>query len=169
MSSDTPHLPTDYAPYRELQFCSNRFVNTPIAIEVDGHPPVLVGVEGLRVWLSAPPGPSKHAWTPVVVDGKAQVPGVKVRRTSQGAVEVIADRTKVVEVRELDADTAAVTWLDLRPLGLNVHGDAGALWIGTNQFSSNRVENCRVAIGIGQQAPPGASDPSLAAPPGKED
>lgn len=150
MSNDTGDLPADYKPYRELGFCSNHFVNTPIAIEVEGHAAVLVGAgAGPRVWLSAPTGQDKRRWTLVVADNTPRVTGVAVRKTSQGDLEVLAADTKVLEVREVSSDTAAVTWLDLRPLGLDIHGDSNALWIGTNQFSANRIENCNAAIGIG--------------------
>jgi hypothetical protein len=150
MGVDAGNLPADYTPYRELEFCSNHFVNTPLAIEVEGQAPVLVGAgAGPRVWLSAPTGQDKRRWTLVVADNTPRVTGVDVRKTSPGHIEVLAADTKVLEVREVSSDTAAVTWLDLRPLGLDIHGDNSVLWIGTNQFSANRIENCNAAIGIG--------------------
>ena len=88
-------------------------------------------------------------WTPLITDNKSRVPDVAVRKTPQGAVEVLAAKTRVLEVRELSPDTAAVTWLDLRPLGFNIHGDSTVLWIGTNQFSGNRIQARRAAIGLG--------------------
>jgi hypothetical protein len=152
MSSSTENLPADYTPYRELEFCSNRFVNTLIAIEVEGHVPLWVGAgAGPRVWLSAPAGTEKRRWTPVVVDNRSRVPDVQVKSASQGRLEVFAGETRVLEAREIDAQRAAVTWLDLRPLGFNIHGNSSVLWIGTNQFSRNHIANCKAAIGIGAQ------------------
>lgn len=152
MTSNLESLPQDFTPYRELEFCSNRLVNTPIPIEVEGQAPLLVGTgAGPRVWLSALVGQKMRRWTPLVADNESRVPDVEVRKTPQGAVEVLADGAKVLEVRERDPGTAAVTWLDLRPVGFDVHGDSTVLWIGTNQFSGNRIQDCRAAIGLGSQ------------------
>jgi hypothetical protein len=103
------------------------------------------------VWLSALAGQKTGRWTPLVADNKSRVADVAVRKTPQGALEVLAAETRVLEVRELGPDTAVVTWLDLRPLGFNIHGDSTVLWIGTNQFSGNRIQDCRAAIGVGPQ------------------
>jgi len=155
MSNSIEKLPAGYTPYRELRVCSNEFVNTKIAVEVEEHAPMLIGAgDGPRVWLSAPTGQGKPRWTLVVADNESRVADVVVRRTPQGGLEVMASDTKVLEVQQADTESAAVTWLDLRPLGLEIHGDSDALWIGTNQFSANKFTNCDTAIGIsGRQAP----------------
>jgi len=146
----TEDLPADYTPYREMELCSNRFVNTPVPVEVEGHAPLLVGKgDEPRVWLSAPVSHDKTQWTVVVADNESLVPDVDVRKTLEGTLEVFAAGNKVLAVREVGADSASVSWVDLRPLGFNIHGDGSALWIGTNQFSNNRIENCRAGIGIG--------------------
>jgi hypothetical protein len=142
-------FPVDYTPYKEMELCSNSFVNTPIPVEVEGHAPLLIG-KGTepRVWLSAPVSHDKTQWTVLVADNESQVPDIDVKKTLEGTLEVFAAGKKVLSVRGTGFDTAAVSWVDLRPLGFDIHGDASALWIGTNQFSNNRIENCRAGIGI---------------------
>lgn len=148
----TKGIPPDYTPYRELEFCSNHFVNTPIPIEVEGHAPLLVGAgEGPHVWLSAPTKHDRKRWTFVVAANSPRVPDVRVEKPAQGVVEILAAGHKVLQVKETGPDVAAVTELDLRPLGFSIHGNTAMLRIGTNQFSGNRIENCSVAIGVGRR------------------
>jgi hypothetical protein len=81
--------------------------------------------------------------------------------TAEGAVDILAGQTRLLAVSETSSESAMITYLDLRPLGLDIHGDHTALWIGTNQFSHNRFANCATGIGIGPSMPT-ASTPQLA-------
>ena len=79
----TENSPVDHVPYRELQFCGNHFVNTPVAVEVAGHAPVLVAREWTAcLWLSAPVSGDPKQWLSVVVDNESQLSDVHVSKTS---------------------------------------------------------------------------------------
>jgi len=148
--STTEKLPADYAPYKELEFCSNHFVNTPIALEIGGNVPLLIGSgTAPRVWLSAPTSKDRKHWASIVTDNKSQIPNVSVQKRTDGTLEVFAGHIKLLEVKSLSTESAVVRMLDLRPIGFNIHGDTSVLWIGTNQFSNNTIANCKTGIGIG--------------------
>lgn len=143
-------LPPEYEPYSELSFCGNKFINTRMPLEVSGHPPILIGSgPEPRVWLSASVGKGKKQWATIVKDNQARYPGVTVRRPASGTIEILATGKQLLRVTAKSTSSAEVTTLDLRPLGFNIHGDRAALWIGTNQFSSNTISNCRTGIGVG--------------------
>jgi len=150
MSKTEEHLPKNYTPYKEMRFCGNYFVDTPIAIEIDNRIPLLIGSgKGPRVWIFAPRGSDRKDWLPVVVDNISKLKDVSVDVMPNGIVKVVAAGKKSLVVREVTKDVVEVELLDLRPFGFDIHGDRSVLCIGQSQFKSNRVEKCRAAIGVG--------------------
>ena len=143
-------LPKEYRPYEELTVCSNHFRNAQMLLEVGGHAPVLIGAGPKpRLWISVPTSKDGKHWVSLVRDSKALHPKVEIKEQPDGTVVVVAAGHKVLQVHPKGDTVAEVSELDLRPLGLDVHGNAQALWVGSNQFSNNTFENVRAVIGIG--------------------
>lgn len=143
--------PLGYERFRVLNLCSNRLENVQFPILIHGDiAPLLIGKGSApRVWLSS--GLIKgdqQMFFQVVVDNFARSPQVRVESTAGNTV-VYHGNTVVCRVRETGPDEASVTSLDLRPAGLNIHGNSNILYVGQMKHSGNAVSDSRVFLNIG--------------------
>ena len=143
-------LPAAYLPFPKLAICSNVFENVSIPLAINGSPLVLIG-SGPQplVWIAAPSAPNSLAWVFVVKESKAVFPGITViSAVETSVVSVMVGKVEVLRVTATSADSAEVSILDLRPLGLDVSGDRSGLKIGTNTFARSGVVGARVGIDL---------------------
>jgi len=159
-------LPSGYAPFRELNFCSNVLVNVPVPLSVGDQPALLVG-RGLslltpvpRVWLAAPAGPESKDWV-FVVEGNRPVRPLISLETDQpgGSVTVRVGgllATIVLRVKVTAPDRAVIDVLDLRPLGLVAYGTENELRIGGAVMRGNEFTNVMIGFAIGTEQQAGA-------------
>ena len=128
--------------------CSNLFRNVTIPIAVGDHPLLLVG-KGVvpLLWLAARSGPNSSLWMYVVDASKVANAAVKLEFGDSITVTIAS--TNVITVIRETPTKANVRQLDLRPLGINVTGDASGLQIGSNSFSHNVIAGTRVGIQLG--------------------
>ena len=75
-------------------------------------------------------------------------PAVKVYEEID-VLKVSVSGTTVLSVRATADNSAEVDELDLRPLGLNLHGDSSTLMAGTSKFSGNSMSGGGILIGFG--------------------
>jgi len=145
--SDIPQLPTGYVAFDELEFCSNVFRNVRIPVGINGDPLVLVGRGPFPlVWLAAPSHPSSSTWTYVVKESLTANPGIRIEWSkSLQTLTIGVEGVAIFSVKMASFQRAAVTLLDMRPLGLNVVGNQSGLTIDGNHFSQNEI----VGAGIG--------------------
>jgi len=136
-------LPRQYRPFQRIAFCSNTLIGRWIPFRIGAVVPLLIGNGRAPViWLTAKDG------TPLVENNVAWTKSVDLQirqdRTTAAIGAVI-----LVDARKLPDGTAEVTEVDLRPLGLKIHGDAAGLVVGTNQLVDNFFEGTGVMVGIG--------------------
>jgi hypothetical protein len=145
-------LPEDYVPFATLNLCSNIATNYRIPIRAGNHAALLIGRGEIPlIWIAQanPNNPTK--WNFLVQANRALHPKIKVRPDkTDSAVQVRADSDILVKVKAENADSAVVSYIDLRPVGLNIHGDWTALFVGNNQLSGNRFDNVANLIAIGE-------------------
>lgn len=153
-----PSLPEDFVPLRKLVFCSNTLIDVPIVVTVDDEPILLIGQGAVpSVWLAAPIADPDRKWVFVVRRTQSANPGVRVQVSSakrQAVISVAGHDVLRVSMQALDE--AVVDFLDLRPIGLMVSGNANTLTLGTNRFASNTIQGASVAFALGSGHPPGA-------------
>jgi len=143
-------LPKEYVPFRELEICSNQFVNGLVPIEVRKNAVLLVGNgEQPVVWLLGPVSKEGEQFKEIVTENRSlnKVVDVKVFPENNSTIVKVGDIT-ILKVTKTSKEKAVVSKIDLRPLGLNIHGDASELTIGTNKLASNMFTNVRTMIGI---------------------
>jgi hypothetical protein len=69
-------------------------------------------------------------------------PEVKVLYSEDSSeVTVQFRRHPMIEIKKESPESARVTFLDLRPIGLNIFGDSESLQLGSNQLSNNSFSN----------------------------
>ena len=144
-------LPIDYVAFAELIVCSNRLVKVLAPFSIGGKVPLLVG-KGPEpvIWLNMRSTKVASGWLPLVRANRSLHPDVKVDKTKNRRVSVLAKDSLIIDVLLHTEDSAEIEQLDLRPLGLNIYGDSNSLYIGTNQLSHNTFQNVRVMMGIGK-------------------
>jgi hypothetical protein len=125
-------LPPDYRPYSHIKLCGNTFLEVGAIFRIGNFQPFLIGrgpAGHPNVWLFA--RFSSGSWHPVVAANVAVMPSLP--ETRRIAVIVDADRPQTIVTAgsvivvsakyDAAADGVDVSALDLRPLGLNIHGD----------------------------------------------
>ena len=126
-------LPPDYRPYGSVTLCGNTLFEVGAIFKIGAVPPLLVGrgADGHpQIWLLARLS-STDLWRPVVTANVAVVPTLPENRkvtvimdATQPQTVVMAGNVIVVNAKHNQAtDSVEVSVLDLRPLGLNIHGD----------------------------------------------
>jgi len=110
--------------------------------------PVLVGKgEKPQVWLQALPNPDKSEFVTIVEASISKHQAVKVFEDS-GALNIHVGGTNVLSVRVTGEDSAEISLLDLRPLGINLHGNNSELKVGGSIFSKNSFAGGGAMIGF---------------------
>lgn len=75
------------------------------------------------------------------------LPGVEI---NPGRVAIVLQGQTLLEVRTLGHDRVEVSHLDLRPLGLAITADSGALWLGGSCFMGNTFGAGGTGINFGE-------------------
>ena len=131
--------PKDFVPYRRLLLCSNDLALVQVPIVAGGTAVLLIGVgPSPRVWLSAPTEQGSITWKRVVADSHSDCRIISILRNERlGSTTIFVEQQIVLDVRTDAEEIAHVDQLDLRPLGLDVHGDSGGLFVGTQRLVGN--------------------------------
>jgi hypothetical protein len=143
------NLPGQYRPYKSIIFCSNKIIGGGHIFAMGKNLPLLIGEgETSRIWLQAVSAPGSREFITVVNDSKSTHPAVSVKRDGKKIIVTVQGHT-VISVEPTEAQRATVTELDLRPIGLNVFGNASSLNLGGMQLSQNTFSGVGVAFGLG--------------------
>lgn len=148
--SNEIQVPKNYEPMHKLVLCGNTLINVNIPFEAEGGIPLLIGANGdPQIWLNARPPKPGMPWSPIIRQNRTLHPAAKLIGLGTGSIEVEIQGTRVLVLAKQPDGTFEVIRLDLRPLGLNIHGDSTKLMVGTNQLVSNTFQNVNVMVGIG--------------------
>jgi hypothetical protein len=144
-------LPPAYQPFQKLDLCSNRCVDTQIAMDIHGVPLLLVGV-GARcpqIWLSAPvaPGSAERRY---IVEGYASFvqPLTIALDEKRGWIHIKLGTISILDATQLSESSAIVEALNFEPLGLKVVGNKKGISVGTNKISGSTIGGSKVGIGL---------------------
>jgi hypothetical protein len=147
-------LPSDYVPYQTLIVCGNTLINGKVPLEVNGYIPFLVGVgpSGPLVWLQLPRGKQLDFWQYVVRANRSLHKAVKVKESANEVHAYIRSTLVLLVVAEVP-ESARIEHLDLRPMGLRIHGTTKELQVGEKTMRDNVFENVDAMLGIGVEDP----------------
>lgn len=130
-------LPPTFTAYEKLTVCSNELIGGGHIIALGEMLPLLVGCgESPMVWLQAPTDKTGKNFVPLVVASVASHPAVSVVSSVDG-LSISVGGTPVLHVVQTSSTTAVIDFLDLRPVGLNISGNATALIAGGATLSRN--------------------------------
>jgi hypothetical protein len=115
-----------------------------------GVVPLLVGkgTPGPVVWLSIPKDAQGSEWLDIVVANKASFIRLDLLTTSN-TVSVLFQARPLLSAICTSDDAAEITELDLRPVGLNIHGSRNGLMVGTTNMAGNRFEGVSTMMSLG--------------------
>jgi len=143
-------LPKSYTAYETLIVCSNTLSGGGYILAIGDVLPILVGKgEKPQVWLQALSTPDKNEFVTIVEASISKHQAVKVFEDS-GALNIHVGGTNVLSVRVTGEDSAEVFLLDLRPLGIKLHGNNSELVVGNSTFSGNFFAGGGTMIGFGK-------------------
>lgn len=146
----TEKLPAQYKPYKSINLCSNKIIGGGHIFAMGKNLPLLIGEGNApRIWLQAVSAPGSREFITVVSDSKSTHPAVSIKRDGKKISVTIQGRT-VISVMPTGLHGATVLELDLRPIGLNVFGNASSLNLGGMQLSHNTFSDVGVAFGLGE-------------------
>lgn len=100
------------------------------------------------IWVQAPTDPEGKNYVELM---KASVPFHKAISvvSDVGALTVFASGVKILYIVYSDSDNASVEYLDLAPIGLNIHGDLEGLYVGGVTFSTNTFSGVEALVSLG--------------------
>ena len=99
------------------------------------------------IWLQALTKPESKEFVTIVEGSISKNPAVKVYEEND-VLKVSVSGTMVLSVKTTSENSAEVDELDLRPLGLNLHGDSFMLMVGDSKFSGNSMSGGGILIGF---------------------
>lgn len=142
-------LPEGYKPYQNLNVCSNTLIGGGHLVALGDVLPVLVGRGEIpKVWMQAPLDKSGAKYVLLVADSVAVHPTVVV--TGNGpSLSVSVGGIPVLHVVQTSTDSAVVSQLDLRPIGLNISGNAASLNAGGANLSRNTFSGGGTLLAFG--------------------
>ncbi|MDR7114266.1 hypothetical protein [Caulobacter sp. BE254] len=156
--SEIEDVPFDYAPYSEVNFCSNKLTNVRFLIEIAGSHPILIGQGAVPyVWVRAPADKSFSKWTPAIERNAALSPQFVVTVSngipsisSAAVVEIFAFGKRIIRIVRSSKTSIDIDMVDLTPIGINMIGDKNGLRVGGMSFSKSSMNNVGTFIGLGR-------------------
>lgn len=143
------NLPTSYKPYETLVICSNSMLGGGHIVSVGDVLPLVIGKgEKPQIWLQAISNPETKEFVSIIEASVSKHPAVEILE-KDGSIEVTIQDSKILLVRAESENKAVVSHLDLRPIGLNLVGNASSLSVGGSTFSGNSMSGGGVLIGFG--------------------
>lgn len=143
-------LPPQYVPFQKIRLGSNLLENVVAVFSINGFIPLLVGDgEKPKVWLSIPTNREGTEWYPLIKENFSSHSEVSVEAFKRRVVVKTPQGTVIHVMKNTDNNLLLFLKLDLRPFGLNVYADEGALHVMGNKLAKNEFKNIPVVIGIG--------------------
>jgi hypothetical protein len=151
MVAEIGKLPEDFVPFARLNVCGNVMSAGKAPFVVGEKIPLLVGKNAHpKLWLSAPQNLAATDWIELIAAGKPLQPEVKVFTSDdQKDVTVQVRRQPILELHIVSPDHAELSFIDLRPIGLNIFGENNVLHLGTNTFLNNSFKNVPYMVKLG--------------------
>jgi hypothetical protein len=150
MMITTTNLPIDFTPCNKVKLCSNTILGGSQLFLLGNTVPLLVGEgrQSPRIWLQAISDPATREFLTVVEDSRSMHPAVNVS-VNGSSISILVNRHIVLKAKSFGNSDVVINEIDLRPLGLNVHGDQSGLSLGGMQLSNNTMSGVGVAFALG--------------------
>ncbi|MEH6629124.1 MAG: hypothetical protein V7739_22040 [Motiliproteus sp.] len=132
-------LPTSFEPYDSLTICSNTLQGGGHIVAVGETLPLVIG-KGTKpqIWLQAMSAPNSKEFVSIIEASVSKHLAVELIEEN-GAIVVTIQGSKVLVVYSNSENSAVVSQLDLRPIGLNLYGNENSLTAGGSTLSHNTM------------------------------
>lgn len=146
--SEIISVPEVYTPYKNLTICSNKLINGRVQVTIGSLIPFLVG-KGTppKIWLYIMPEDFSGKAMTAVSSNRKVFDELSVLATTSRTTITFSDKV-LIDVDEIDEDTAVIVSVDLRPMGTNIHGNTEGLYIGDQIFKENVFQNVDSMIDV---------------------
>ena len=142
------NLPKSFEAYDSITICSNTLLGGGHVVAVGEVLPLVIGKGSKpQIWLQAMSRPEKKEFISIIESSVSKHPAVEVIEEN-GSIVVTIQSSKVLVISAQE-NSAAITELDLRPIGLNLHGNQSGLIAGGSTLSGNTMAGGGVLIGFG--------------------
>jgi hypothetical protein len=139
--------PNDAAPYERLIVCSNTLYDGTSIVSINDELPLTICKGKIpRVWIKGL-GKSKGALISLVEDSISKHPAIQVY-ANDGSINIKIANSNILIANNISNESAEVTFLDLRPIGLNIYGDKNSLNAAGNSLSNNSMRGGRALVGF---------------------
>ena len=143
------NLPSSYQAYKKLTICSNSLIGGGHVVELAGALPLIIGNgEKPQIWLQAISNSKNMEFVSVVENSVSKFPAVEVKEID-GALVITIEGKQILRMRNISENEVVVDSMDLRPIGLNLYGDAKNMNIPNGSFSGNSMSGGGVLLGLG--------------------
>lgn len=149
--------------------CGNNYNHGKALIEVNKTPFLFIG-KGVRplVWLSLPEylaGSLSFVWVYAIHENRTTHKQINIDEREKSTLIRFNDSV-ILEVNKIYEEQAEIVQLDMRPIGLQIHGNKYELIVGKDKLINNSFANIGSMISIGGQAVIGyniylSTDPKL--------
>ena len=142
------NLPESFRPFQTLIVCSNTIIGGGNLVSIGNVLPLLVG-QGSKplVWLQAAVDPQAQNFITIVDASISKHPAVRVIENEDG-IKITAGDVVLLRVKLTAIDSGVVDKIDLRPLGINIYGDASKLIAGGATFSNSTFSGVGTVIAL---------------------
>jgi len=144
------NLPDGYVALNRLNMCSNILIGGGFAFSLGSTLPLIIGKGTVPIiWMQS--YDFKNKKSKILVDGNiSKHPDVLVTNPDNGVVEIIINKeVRILRVKNIGDASSVVSFIDFRPIGLNITGNQNELKVGNSSFSKNTIEGVSVFFGLG--------------------
>lgn len=145
------NTPKNLKKLDELVICSNTITGGGFAFSVaDALPLIVGGGDRPQVWLQARSGNPQNPFVSIVEASISRNPNIQVFEDPRsGVMQINIQNIPILQVKLSGINKAIISFLDLRPLGLNIWGNTNELSVAGSKFSKNTVKGVGVFVNMG--------------------
>jgi hypothetical protein len=154
MTPLTYNLPENFKPFATLVICGNTFGDGRVLIEVNGSPFLFIGNgQYPLVWLSMPEvsvgSIDNITWIYAIKGNETTQSDYTITKIEGNTTIIKFKQKEILKVVKHDENSAEITKIDLRTVGLDIYGDGNTLNLGANKFTNNSFFGTHTMFNIG--------------------
>ena len=141
-------LPENYIPINELNVCSNRIMGGGSVIGINNISPLIIGQGNIpMIWLYS--RIDRSNWLPLVVESRSKHANIDIiENQDEREITIKFNDIILISSKMLNDNSNFVNQIDLRPIGIDLHGDSNRLMVSGNNFSGNTFNGISFMIGF---------------------
>lgn len=141
--------PDDYIPYNEIEVCSNTIIGGGNLVVIGNVVPIYVGVGYIpKVWLKSVDDIKSKRFIEVVEASISKHPAIKIN-SYESDITIKINNIVILKTNGNTKNKLIISQLDMRPLGINIHGDESGLMAGGMAISKSTFNGIGSLVALG--------------------